>query len=79
MKKCLVSCLIAGMAIFGVQAASLEICRLRCEDSENPVGVVCAQPRLTWTLRGDEPAERPAFARRTCHRYSTPLSSAGHV
>ena len=62
MKKCLVSCLIAGMAIFGVQAASLEICRLRCEDSENPVGVACAQPRLTWSLRGDEPAVRPAFA-----------------
>ncbi len=62
MKKCLVSCLVAGMAILGVHGAGLEIDRLRCEDSKNPIGVACAQPRLTWTLRGDEPAARPAFA-----------------
>ena len=45
-----------------VATAALEAYRLRCEEAADPVGVACAQPRLTWSLRGDEPATRPAFA-----------------
>jgi len=29
---------------------------LRCETLENPVGIDVAQPRMSWEIRGDEPA-----------------------
>ena len=45
-----------------VTAGRLEIVRPRCESAADPVGVACAQPRLTWSLRGDEPPTRPACA-----------------
>ena len=49
-------------ACLRAQAGALEVYRLRCEEAADPVGVACAQPRLTWSLRGGEPATRPAFA-----------------
>ena len=54
-------CLRAGGSQL-VATGALEAYRLRCEEAADPVGVACAQPRLTWSLRGNEPAARPVFA-----------------
>ena len=55
-------CAVADEAHLGI-ANGLEAYQLRCEKTAvAPVGIACAQPRLTWSLSGDEPAARPTFA-----------------
>ena len=60
--KCLKTAMVGCAVLQAVCAAPLEIGQVRCEDAVNPVGTVAARPRLSWTLRGDEPPARPAGA-----------------
>ena len=60
--KYLKTVIVGCAALQSACAAPLEIGQVRCEDAVDPVGTVAPRPRLSWTLRGDEPPTRPAGA-----------------
>ena len=56
--RCLPLLAAVWIGLAGLVSAGVTVDELRCEYAVNPVGIDTLQPRLSWTLRATERAQR---------------------